>query len=194
MTTARPSYYPICLALSGRPCLVVGGGRVAQQKVKTLLRYEASVTVVSPALTPVLQRWAGHRKIRAQRRPFHPGDVRGQWLVYGATDDPAVQRAVFRAATRRKAWVNIVDKPSLCTFIAPAQVKRGDLTIAITTGGRAPGLAKRVRQKIERTIGPEYGILLRKLERTRLVIRQTVPTVDGRKRAVHRVLEREFGR
>ena len=166
----------------------MGGGRVAQQKTKTLLRYGAAVTVISPMLTSVLGRWAAHGRIRAQRRSFRRSDVRGQWLAYGATNDSATQRAVFEAATRRNVWVNIVDVPSLCTFIAPAQVKRGNLTIAITTGGRAPGFAKHVRQQVQRVIGPEYGRLLNEAERARTAIRRTVPTPRQRKTAMTRIL------
>ena len=180
--------YPIALALHRRACLVVGGGRVAQQKVKTLIAYGGRVTVVSPAVTPVLRRLARRGIIRWRRRTFQPRDVAGQSLVYGATDDPRTQSAVFRAAQRRRVLVNIVDQPALCTFFAMAQVKRGDLTIAVTTGGRAPGVAKRARQDVERVIGLEYGTFLRLLERVRRVVRQRVPTAARRKQILNRVI------
>lgn len=181
-------YYPICLALTGRPCLVVGGGRVAQQKITTLLRYGGDVTVVSPTLTPRVRRWARQGRLRYHRRTFRASDVTGKWLVYGATDDPITQQVVFRAAQRRKIFVNIVDVPTLCTFIAPAQIKRGPLTIAITTGGRSPGMAKRVRKEIQRVIGPEYAALTRLLERLRPTIRQIGRTPQERKRLVDRLV------
>ena len=181
-------YYPIGLSLQGRPCLVVGGGMVAQHKTKTLMQYGAQVTVVSPALTPLLRRWARARRIHAQQRAFRPDDVRGRWLVYGATDDERVQRAVFRAAQRRNIWVNIVDQPSLCTFIAPAHIKRGNLTIAISTGGRAPSVARHVRRKIERLIGPEYAALLRLMERLRPAVRRAAPTIRQRGRIMERLM------
>ena len=186
--SSHPSYYPICLALTGKPCLVVGGGRVAQQKAQTLLQYGATVTVVAPTLTPVLRRWALAHRVRWRKRRFRPTDVARQRLVYGATDDPHTQAAICRAAERRRIPVNIVDAPARCTFIAPAQLKRGALTIAVTTGGRSPILAKRVRQEIEQVIGPEYGQLLRILERARPVIRRAVPTVAGRKRIFERLI------
>ena len=97
-------------------------------------------------------------------------------------------------AHERSILVNIVDQPALCTFIAPAQVKRGALTIAITTGGRAPGLAKRVRQEIQRTIGPEYGALLRRLEMVRPVVRRTIPTAQARQRVLARLITAQLPR
>ena len=188
-TMQRPgAYYPICLSVERRPCLVVGGGRVAQQKVRGLLRYGARVTVVAPTLTPMLQRWCRRGAVRHHQRRFRSSDVVGQWLVYGATDDAVVQRAVFRAASRRRVWVNVVDAPALCTFIVPAQIRRGALTVAVTTGGRSPMLAKRVRREIERTIGPEYGQLLRLMAQARPVVRRAVPTAAGRKRVSDRLM------
>lgn len=191
MTRSRSCYYPIGLSLEGQPCLVVGGGPVAQRKIATLLRYGARVTVISPTVTETVRRWARAGTIRYDARPFRASDINTQRLVYGATDDRRTQRAVFSAARRKHIFVNIVDEPSLCSFIAPAQVKRGNLTIAISTGGRAPGLAKRVRQDIERAIGPEYGQLLRLLERARPAIRAAVPTVAGRKRALQRLIDED---
>ena len=182
-------YYPIGLSLAGRPCLIVGGGAVAQRKVRALLRYGGQVTVISPTATATLRRWARAGMIRYRPRTFRASDVAAQWLVYGATNNPHTQRAIFSAAQRRRLLVNIVDEPALCSFIAPAQVKRGDLTIAISTGGRAPGLAKRVRQDVERAIGPEYGKLLRVLERARPAVRKAVPTADDRKRVLSRLVE-----
>jgi len=130
-SSPRASYYPVCLALTGQPCLVVGGGRVAQRKVAALRTYGGDVTVVSPTVTPMLRRWAQRGAIRWRRRTFRAADAAGRRLIYAATDDPRVQEAVRRAAQQRHALVNVVDRPALCTFIAPAQLKRGDLTIAM---------------------------------------------------------------
>lgn len=183
-------YYPICVAMTRRSCLVVGGGAVAQRKVHTLLRYGATVTVVSPNLNAPLRRWARGGQMRWVRRRFRPRDAQGQTLIYGATDDAATQQAIARAAARHRALVNIVDQPLLCTFIAPAQIQRGHLVIAVTTGGRAPGLAKRVRRRIERAISPAYARHLARVEQARRAIHAAAPTAAARKRALERAMDR----
>lgn len=182
-------FYPIYLRLKGKRCVVAGGGKVAERKVRALARHGASVTVVSPALSPRLLQWAARGRIQHVKRCFRAGDLRGAWLAYGATDDQAVNAAVFRAATRRRIWVNVVDQPRLCQFISAAVVERRGLSVAISTGGRSPGLAKRLRQQLERAIGPEHGELAEALARLRPRILRRYDTPHARKQAFERVIK-----
>jgi precorrin-2 dehydrogenase/sirohydrochlorin ferrochelatase len=177
-------YYPIFLRVAQRPCLVVGGGAVATQKVATLLRAEAVVTVLSPELTAALRTLAARGRIRHQARPYEAGDVRGFVLVYAATGDEAVNRQVAAEATAAGALVNIVDRPELCSFIAPAVLERGDLIIATSTSGAAPAMARRIRQDLEAIFGEEYALALQVLGRVRQRLSQSTHTAAERRRIV----------
>jgi precorrin-2 dehydrogenase/sirohydrochlorin ferrochelatase len=163
--------YPVFALITEKPCLVVGGGGVGERKVLDLLEAGGRVMVVSPALTPTLAALAAKGEIRHLQGDFQEEQVAGMALVIGATDDPEVNIRVSAAAQARGIWVNIVDQPDLCTFIVPAQVRRGELTLAISTGGASPALARKLRQKLEHHFGPEYGPYLALLQavRTRLL-------------------------
>ncbi len=159
--------YPVFVLIAGKPCLVVGGGNVAARKVQDLLTAGARVTVVSPALTPALAALAAAGEIRHLQGDFQEEQVEGMALVIGATDDQEVNAKVSAAAQARSIWVNIVDQPDLCTFIVPAQVRRGELTLAISTGGASPALARKMREELELHFGPEYGPYLAILQAVR---------------------------
>lgn len=159
--------YPIFALIDGKPCLVVGGGAVGERKVLDLLTAGAKVTVVSQTLTLTLEKLVVQGEIRYLEGVFTPDHLEGMVLVIGATDDPQVNIWVSNAAQERGIWVNIVDAPELCTFIVPAQVRRGDLTVAISTGGASPALARRLREDLERRFGPEYGPYLVLLQEVR---------------------------
>ena len=163
--------YPVFALIAARPCLVVGGGSVGERKIQDLLEAGARVTVVSPALTPILAARAARGEIRHLAGDFQEEQVAGMALVIGATDDQEVNARVSAAAQSRGIWVNIVDQPDLCTFIVPAQVRRGELTLAISTGGASPALARKIREELELRFGPEYGPYLAMLQavRTRLL-------------------------
>ncbi|MDD2901293.1 MAG: bifunctional precorrin-2 dehydrogenase/sirohydrochlorin ferrochelatase [Syntrophales bacterium] len=163
--------YPIFALIADRPCLVVGGGAVGERKVQDLLAAGAKVTVVSPELTPALAALAAKGEIRHLQGDFQEEQINGMALVIGATDDMEVNAKVSAAAQARGIMVNIVDQPHLCTFIVPAQVRRGDLTLAISTGGASPALARKLREELESHFGPEYGPYLALLQavRTRLL-------------------------
>jgi uroporphyrin-III C-methyltransferase / precorrin-2 dehydrogenase / sirohydrochlorin ferrochelatase len=158
-----PWLHPIFIDLTGHPVLVVGGGAVAERKVETLLEAGAALTVVSPDVTTLLERRAEAGRIALRRRPYAVGDLRGFRLAYAATSDPAVNRAVRAEASAEGVWLNAVDQPDLCDFITPAIVRRGNLAIAISTNGRCPGLARQIREDLERQFGPEYAELVEKL-------------------------------
>jgi precorrin-2 dehydrogenase/sirohydrochlorin ferrochelatase len=159
--------YPIFAIIEDKPCLVVGGGAVGERKVADLLVAGARVTVVSRTLTPELAALAERGEIRYLPEDFTAPQVEGMALVMAATDDPEVNAAVFAAAQARAIWVNVADDPEHCTFIVPAQVRRGELTLAISTGGASPALASQLRQDLQQQFGPEYGPYLDLLKRVR---------------------------
>ncbi|MDO8531849.1 MAG: bifunctional precorrin-2 dehydrogenase/sirohydrochlorin ferrochelatase [Dehalococcoidia bacterium] len=154
-----PSYYPVFLNLQDRRCVVIGGGDIAERKVLALRECGARLTLISPAVTPTLQRLAVELSLELRRRAYQAGDLAGAWLAIAATDDTVVNQAVQREAEERGIFVNVVDVSPLCSFIAPSIVRRGEITLAISTGGVGPALARHIREKLERVVGPEYASL-----------------------------------
>ena len=152
--------YPVALDLRGRSCLVVGGGPVAERKVRGLLEAGAAVTVVSPDLTPRLRAWAAGQRCRHVARAYRSADVAGRVLVLAATDDARTTAQVYRDARRAGALVNAADDPERCDFLLPALLRRGRLTVAVSTGGASPALARSVRDELERLVPESYGALL----------------------------------
>ena len=148
--------YPVNLVLDGRSCLVVGGGRVALRKVEGLLACGGRVTVVAPSMDAELR----GLPVTLVERAWQPADLDGMWLVIAATDDPAVNGAVYAEGERRGVWVNGADDPAHCSFTLPSVVRRGDLQVTVSTGGRSPALATWLRRRLEGEIGPEYAVLL----------------------------------
>ncbi|MFP3982558.1 MAG: bifunctional precorrin-2 dehydrogenase/sirohydrochlorin ferrochelatase, partial [Desulfurivibrionaceae bacterium] len=157
------SYFPVCLDLNNRPCLVIGGGRVAARKAKQLLACGAEVSVISPELDSELAVLADAGQINWQQRFYKKGDLVRAFLVIAATDDPAVQSAVYAEAEDVGVLLNVADAPQWCNFILPATVRRGDLAVSISTSGRSPALAKKLREDLEEQFGNEYDLLLRLL-------------------------------
>lgn len=166
--------YPIVLT-GPLTAVVIGGGRVAERKARGLLQTGASVTVVSPQLTPALERLAQAGRLRAVRRAYQPGDLLAARLAIAATNDPLVNAAVADEADGRGCLVNVVDDPSRCAFHVPAVVRRGEITIGISTGAASPALARRLRQEIEATLGPEYEALADTLAELRARLRIPEP-------------------
>jgi len=154
-------YYPIHLDIQNRNCLVVGGGGVGTRKVKTLLKCGAKVTVVSPEISDRLQNLAQSARLTLKPRPYRTEDIEGMFLVIGASDDETLNRQISRDAERRNTLCNIADRPEKCNFILPSILRRDDLVITISTSGRSPALAKKLRKKLERRFGPEYGDFLK---------------------------------
>ena len=142
-------YYPVYLDLQGKRCAVIGAGGVAERKVRQLLSAGANVTVVSPQATKALQQWANEGRLSWLRRQYKPGDLTGVFLAITATDDEATNRRVHGEATTEKVLLNVADVPALCTFIAPAVVERGPVSVAISTSGVSPALARRLRELME---------------------------------------------
>jgi siroheme synthase-like protein len=157
---AAPWSYPVFLDLRGRRCVVVGGGELAAGKVRELLAAGARVTVVAARPGPAIEAIAGSRDVRLRRRPYRTGDLAGAFLAIAAGDEPAEREAVWREATRRGLPLNSIDDPPRCSFIAPAVVRRGALSVAISTAGRAPALAVRLRQWLEGELGHQHARFL----------------------------------
>jgi precorrin-2 dehydrogenase/sirohydrochlorin ferrochelatase len=161
------NYYPVFLRVAGRPCLVIGGGSIAEQKADSLLKAGARVTVISPQLTPRLQGLAAANEIIHRERAYTVGDLAGFFLVHAATDDHTLHAQIATDADAAGVLLNIVDQPPLCHFITPAIMQRGDLIIATSTGGASPAMARRIRRELEAIFGPEYALALRLLRRVR---------------------------
>ena len=153
-------YYPVHLDIQNRNCLVVGGGAVGTRKVGTLLDCGANVTVISPVVSHQLRDFATSNLIKLIERPYQSGDLDDMFLVIGATDDEGLNRQISRDADRLNTLCNIADRPEVCNFILPSIVQRDDLVITISTSGKSPALAKKLRKTLEKQFGKEYGILL----------------------------------
>ncbi len=161
------AYIPIFLDVTGRECMVVGGGEVAARKVESLLQAGAKVKVVSPSLSPQLSAVVAGGLVTHVARHYQPGDMSGCVIVYAATDDPKLQRDLVAEARALRILINVIDVPELCTFISPAVVNRGDLQIAISTGGASPAFAARLRRTLEDQFGTEYALTLEVLRAAR---------------------------
>ena len=156
------AYYPVCLDMTERRCLVVGGGPVAERKVAGLLEAGARLTVVSPSTTDRLRDWARAARIRLRLREYAAGDLAGHSLVFVATDDGRVNADVARDARAAGVLVNAADDPAHCDFILPAVLRRGELTVAVSTGGASPALARTVRDELDAYLDREdYTALAR---------------------------------
>ena len=148
--------YSVSLDLSQKACLVVGGGPVAERKVHSLLECGARVLVVSPEITPGLESLSGEDRIDCRRRQYRTSDLEGVFLVVGSTDQETINQQVAEDGFTRNLLVNIVDDPSKGNFFVPAVVKRGALTISVSTDGKSPMLAKKIREELETVYGPQY--------------------------------------
>jgi precorrin-2 dehydrogenase / sirohydrochlorin ferrochelatase len=148
--------FPIFLKLDRRRCLVVGAGKVAEEKIEGLLDTGAEITVVAPQATDRVQALARAKKIRWQARTFRPSDLRDVLLVVAASSSPVLQEKIFREARKQKVLCNAVDDPEHCDFYYGSILRRGSLQIAISTAGKSPALAQRIRKMLERQFGPEY--------------------------------------
>ena len=154
------SFYPICLDLEAHHCVVVGGGRVAERKVLGLLSCRAQVSVISPLLTNELHLQHANGTILWIDREYRQGDLAGAFLVIAATDDEETQKQVYEEADANNLLLNVADVPHRCNFILPATARRGDLTISVSTAGKSPALARKIRMELEKRYGPEYRVLV----------------------------------
>jgi precorrin-2 dehydrogenase/sirohydrochlorin ferrochelatase len=162
------SYYPIYLNMHGRRCLVVGGGIVAERKIATLLEVGARPTVVSPVITDIIARWVKDHAIELIARRYQPSDLAEHEIAFVATDDGAVNAQVFNDGRRLGVWVNAADDPAHCDFILPSVLRRGDLTVAVSSGGTSPALSRTIREELELYFTEEYELLVELAAEARL--------------------------
>jgi len=185
-------FYPMMVDLTGKRCLVVGGGAVAERKVALLVECGAEVDVVSPKATARLTALASSGRIRLRRRPVRAADLSGAFLVVVATDDPRVNREVAERARRAGGLVNVADDPAACSFLVPSVIRRGDLTVAISTGGGSPALARKLRQRLEQTVGPEYEAFVAALRLLRERARRAIANPEDRQAIYRRAVESDL--
>lgn len=184
--------YPIFVDLQNQPCLVVGGGEVAARKIRLQLSAGATITVISPELSTTVQREMIN-DIQHIQRKFQESDIEGYRLITAATNDSEVNRLVSELAQQKNIPVNVVDQPKLCSFITPSIVDRGPVTIAISTGGGAPVLARTLRAEVEAFIPKGYGELALAMQKNRVKAKRELPDEDQRRRFWDKLLQSDIG-
>jgi precorrin-2 dehydrogenase / sirohydrochlorin ferrochelatase len=172
--------YPINLDLTGRRCLVIGGGSVAERKVAALLECGALITVMSPVLTAKLSQWGEQKRLTCSRQNFNKDAVDGYLLVFCATDSAEVNRQAAEAARRSGALVNVADTPALCDFTLPACHRQGKILVTVSTGGESPALARELRNELAGQYGPEYAAYLELAGRLRREWQRECESVEER--------------
>jgi precorrin-2 dehydrogenase / sirohydrochlorin ferrochelatase len=185
------SLFPIFLKLTGRPCVVIGAGNLAESKIESLRAANARVTVIAPVARARIAEMAAAGEVAWLEREYAAGDLAGQFLVVAATDEPAVNRAVFAEAEAAGVLINAVDDPPFCDFYFPSVVRRGDLQIAISTAGESPALAQRLRKEINAILPLDTGDWLAELGNLRREVLQMEPLNEARKELLHQLASRE---
>src|SRR5712691_5340412 len=178
----RYPYYPIFLDIEGRNAVIIGGGNVCARKAETMMNYGARVTVVSPELTEEIETWAREGRLETRRKKYDERDLDDANIVIASTDDEAVNTQIAADCRRRRIPVNVVDVTPLCEFIVPAIVDKGSVTIAISTGGKSPALARTLKEDLQRLVGPEYDEVNQILGTLREGAKKVLPTDVDRKR------------
>jgi len=171
-------YYPVYLNLAGKRCVIVGGGTIAQGKIAALRQAGAAITLISPDATPGIQRAAQRGDVEWLARKYQPGDLDGAFIAVAATNVWHVNREIYEEADRLGVLLNVVDDPDLCTFIAPSIVKRGPVTLAISTGGASPALARKLRETLVNDANLKWADLAGVLGRARKLIKEQRTAVD----------------
>jgi precorrin-2 dehydrogenase/sirohydrochlorin ferrochelatase len=185
-------YYPVNLDIKDRKCLVVGGGDVGTRKVMTLLECMASVTVVSPDASEKLLKLAGSDMITLVKRSYIESDLEGMFLVICATDNEDLNLQVSEDAGKSNMLCNIVDRPEVCNFILPALVNRGDLVIAVSTSGKSPAFAKKIRKDLEKQYGAEYADFLKLMGAIRKKLLKNSHEPEAHKPLFEKIINKDF--
>jgi len=185
------SLFPMFMKMGGRRCLVVGAGKVGEPKIGGLLETGASVRVVALEASEAVRQWAAEGKIKLELREFSPSDLDGVFLAVVATASPALNKFAYDEAQKRGVLCNVVDVPEICDFYYPAVVRRGDLQIAISTAGKSPSLAQKLRQQLERQFSPGYADWLAELGNTRTLIRASNLSGEKKSELLHSLASRE---
>jgi siroheme synthase-like protein len=186
------TYYPVYIELREQPCIVIGGGKIAEGKVEGLLAGHANVTVISPDLTAHLRELVEEKKITYFARAYQPGDLTGAFMVISATDQAEINHQVWQEASANRQLVNVVDDTPRCNFIAPSILRKGDLTIAISTSGKAPALAVRLKERLQRELGPEYERFLELAGDLREPLARHIPDFETRKALWYELVDSEI--
>lgn len=186
------AHYSISIDLNNRICVVVGGGTIAERKVETFLEFGAHVSVVAPEMTNKLADLAVKGAIKHYNGEYQAAHLDGAFIVVAATDDREINKAVSAEAQRRGIPVNVVDDPELCTFYVPAMVRRNNLVISVSTSGKSPAMARRIRETVERSFGPEYGEMAELLGELRDEVKAALPNIEDRNRAYVRMLDSDI--
>ncbi|MGA2098850.1 MAG: bifunctional precorrin-2 dehydrogenase/sirohydrochlorin ferrochelatase [Candidatus Acidiferrum sp.] len=184
------SLFPIFVKLEGRLIVVIGGGAIAEAKIPGVLSAGARIRLVAPSITQQIAEWVRFGKIDWLPKEFACADLDGAFLVIAATSAPGVNEAVFREAEKRGILCNAVDDIQHCHFYYGAVVQRGDLQIAISTNGKSPALAQRLRQEFETQFGPEYEAWLQWLGSARDALRAQDPSSESTKKLLHELASR----
>lgn len=185
------NYYPVSLNLEGKKCLVAGAGIVAQRKVRRLLECGARVLVVSPEAAPFLKSLAEKKKIILRKKRVDLTDLNGVYLVVSATGDRKVNSSISSYCCRKGVLVNVVDSPKECNFILPSVVRRGNLTIAVSTDGISPALSKKIRRDLEGRFGAEYAKLLRLMAKLRPEVMRKIKNSSARKAFFQKAVQKD---
>lgn len=175
-----PRFYPMMMNLNGRSAVVIGGGEVAARKAEVLVRCGAVVKVIAPDLHKLLEPLVSAGKVVHIEGEYEKGQLKGASLVIASTDNTEVNRAVYDDAMERGIPVNVVDVPELCSFIVPAIVERGDLIVAISTSGKSPAMAKRIRKELQEQFGEEYALMLKLMGEARQIMMKKEPDLNRR--------------
>ncbi|RYD01995.1 hypothetical protein N752_26445 [Desulforamulus aquiferis] len=184
--------YPIFLDLGNKPCLVIGGGLVAERKLEALLACQANVILVSPRVTPHIKDWSEQGKLMLVRRNYQRKDLQGVCLVFAATDSQEVNNQISKDCVELNLPVNVVNDPDKGTFQVPSVVRRGKLTIAVSTGGSSPLLAAKIRRQLEVQYGQEYAEFIELLSDVRRQVLSNVDDIAQRKAIFNDLVESDI--
>lgn len=186
------TYYPIYVELHEQPCIVIGGGKIAEGKVEGLLTAGAQVTIISPSLTSHLHTLVEQNKVAYISRIYQHGDLAGAFMVICATNQTEINHQVWQEASTNRQLVNVVDDTPRCNFIAPAILRKGDLNIAISTGGKAPALAVRLKERLQKEIGPQYERFLELSGQLREPLARNIPDFETRKKLWYELVDSDI--
>jgi precorrin-2 dehydrogenase / sirohydrochlorin ferrochelatase len=181
--------FPLFVDLKGKRCIVVGGGEIAARKVDILLQFEADLIIVAPEVNNFIKELEDQGKINIIRKEYFEQVIDNAFLIIAATSSPEVNESIFRDAEKRNIPVNIVDDPEKCTFIFPSIVKRGDLTIGISTSGTYPALSKKIRKIVEEVFTEDYSEILKLLSDFRIKVRKSSLKQEQREKILKQVIE-----
>lgn len=185
----KRKYYPLFMDMRMRPCLVVGGGKVAERKVKSLVGAGARVTVLSPEVSPEILKLHKKNKILWKKKMFSKGDAKGPAFVFCATNNKTINHAIYNDAEKHRAFANVADDPSLCHFIVPASFQKGAISVAVSTEGKSPAFSAALKRKLQKDIPDEYAKLLEIVHKRRHEIKKSFPDESRRTEFVSRLIQ-----